>query len=115
MASKISIIIQNYLDEDLGETGICSFVQLHDYIPEHRTWLKEKENAFRSWDEFSGDKLYPVPSHDRLFDAEHAYDTLEGFNSFLSGEYGEARKRLAKHLIKYFDKLEEENNNAHSS
>ena len=114
MASKISIIIQNYLDEDRGDTGICSFVQAHDCIPEHRTWLKEKEKAFQSWDEFSGDKLYPVPSQNFLI-AEHAYNRANTFNSFHSGEYGEARKRLAKHLIKYFDKLEEENNNAHSS
>ena len=88
--------------------GIC--FHINGLVP--RLFLND---CFASWEHYTGCDVYPVPhiDGDRYYDdeseqyvpvisAEDAYEYLDGY--MYSGEYGELRRDLARHIR---EKLEE--------
>lgn len=62
----------------------------HDRLLVHR--------LMRSWDEFSGDIVFPVHTSKKLQGYEQFHKTKFKFNPFT--KYGKARRRLLDHMIK---------------
>lgn len=58
-------------------------------------WDKHSTDAFTVWPESTGDTHYPVPG------GEVAYLRNPGSNKW-TGSYGNARRRLLRHLIVWF-------------
>ena len=82
-----------------GDSGICYYL-----------WAKFKMSndvlipAFESWEHFSGDCEYPVPSPEPNVSAKYYH--LEN-NDFWNPdtEYGASRLALLDHCIEYFEEL----------
>lgn len=85
--------------------GICSnFENLCESTPD--VWEDNYESAFKSWDEFSGSKYYPVPGFDGQ-SANQSFDEASDDIMWDRGhEYGAARWRLLDHCIEWFKTLE---------
>ena len=63
----------------------------------------ELHSAFETWDKWSGDHLYPVPSCDDEFDENVAYNIQE---DMYEGDYGELRIDLLRHLIAHWESMD---------
>lgn len=67
----------------------------HDTMVVHR--------LMRSWDEFSGDILFPIHTNKKLTGYKQFHKTKFKFNPFT--EYGKARRRLLNHMIKECERI----------
>ena len=67
----------------------------HDRLLVHR--------LMRSWDEFSGDIVFPVHTSKKLQGYEQFNKTKFKFNPFT--KYGKARRRLLNHMIKECERI----------
>lgn len=82
--------------------GICFAVQnATDSGVYYAAWRQHKTNAFKAWSEYSGNLTYPIKG------GEYAYVFhREITNDQWVGTYGNARRRLLRHLICYFIDLQ---------
>ena len=83
--------------------GICHAVRpdgLRHALP-LRNLLRE---AFSTWENFSGDDIYPVPNPRRACSREPAdiYHRAFEEDALYEGDYGVLRLDLARHVVKYF-------------
>lgn len=63
----------------------------------------ELHSAFETWDKWSGDHSYPVPSCDDEFDENLAYNEQA---DMYEGDYGELRIDLLRHLIAHWENMD---------
>lgn len=75
--------------------GICDLWWLEGVQRPNR---QLKQALFRTWDEYSGDSLFPVPSYADNVSPEDSYENHE--DMFGEHPYGQARRRLLAHMIK---------------
>lgn len=77
--------------------GICWHVEeILGQGPALADWSRLHEAAFLDWPEFSGCPLYPVgPDEERAV-------LWYGRRNLWTGSYGNARRRLLRHLIIWF-------------
>lgn len=74
---------------DSGHKNGVPFIYLYEY--------------FTGWEEYSGCLQYPVPAPEGSgLSPSNAYHDAACSETMFSGEYGEARIRLAKYLIERF-------------
>ena len=74
--------------------GICVNLIEHPQLPT-ADWEALVAQATKTWPEWSGDPRYPVPHPD--LPPESAYTAKWEVEKW-SGEYGESRRRLCKHV-----------------
>ena len=96
------------------ELGICNHIDMlidEEVIPEGSLTLFDEilsiDQYYSSWDKFSGDVYYPVPSTDTRLTSADMYDSVyysEDCNMW-TGEYGNLRKDLCLHIAKELEKL----------
>lgn len=73
-------------------SGICGNTGMYGNVP-----LRIRNEAFRAWPKFSGEKLYPI-----------AFDGFSGNQLYTStvdkwtGEYGELRVELLKFMVEFY-------------
>lgn len=69
------------------------------------------DQCFESWDNFSGESAYPVPSIDQDFiTAGDMFDSIiDDEGNMWTGAYGDLRKDLCRHIAKEIEKLIEVN------
>lgn len=80
--------------------GICS------NLLDTADWWEHCDKCFTDWDEFSGDREYPVPGYG-THNAMSAYNLTDDTNMWNPDhEYGAARLRLLDHCIKWFTEFE---------
>ena len=79
-------------DKNYPRGGICSY--LNDKLELPYATLQPYS---RSWDQYSGNPSYPVPSFNKKYNEEDVYWHLK---NIWAGKYGAARKSLVKHIIK---------------
>ena len=82
-----------------GRYGLCTTLRLRDIDPH------VKIDIFKSWEHFTGDMDYPVPSPalpagDVVEDARRAYSAAV---DMYEGKYGALRIKLLDHLIAYLE------------
>ena len=80
-------------------TDICSVVKHEAAYSVYSMWCATCEDAFESWDKFSGDRLYPVPSPDGSITPKDCYRYTS--NRWV-GDYGKLRMELLNHLIEWY-------------
>ena len=73
-------------------TGICLYIDDHSGVKISHSVLCD---LFSSWDKFSGEYNYPVPSPTSGMTPRSAFSNLPKWK----GEYGKLRKELLKHCI----------------
>ena len=61
------------------------------------------QRLMRSWNEFSGDILFPIHTNKKLTGYKQFHKTKFKFNPFT--EYGKARRRLLNHMIKECERI----------
>jgi len=88
-----------------GEHGLCSCCELG------RLGNTIRYEMFQSWEHYSGSNTYPVPA-EYGFEASTAFLTSNG-NEAMYGDnyYGNMRKNLVDHCIKYLTELTKINDN----
>ena len=70
--------------------GLCAYLQTH-----HGMRKRTIEPLFKTWEEFSGDLEFPIPSFEKGVTPEEKYmDTANLYEN----KYGRARRRLAGHI-----------------
>lgn len=75
---------------DSSTVGLCMFI-------DHLLPKPTLDQLFRSWSEYSGNPVFPVPSMSKDLSPGQAYMRL-GVNKY-EGAYGEARLRLAQFIV----------------
>ena len=80
------------------EEGLCFELEEVQYVSS----LFVKHSAYL-WDEFSGEKSFPVP-HSKHLPVRAYFDT----NDIWEGEYGASRKRLCLFLADVLEKMTDE-------
>jgi len=80
--------------------GLCS--EIHDLTGMNA--LKLLKEYFKTWEHYSGDEIYPVPSTNKNCSAEEYYDS--SFNLW-SGKQGKLRRSLCRHIAKEMRKENE--------
>ena len=87
--------------------GICFRIEseLKDmgyrHCDTHDTMVVQR--LMRSWDEFSGDILFPIHTNKKLTGYKQFHKTKFKFNPFT--QYGKARRRLLDHMIKECERI----------
>ena len=82
--------------------GVCGVfgdrfdVELRSLLP---------SSVYQSWEHFSGDVCYPVPSTDPDHTAGSMYYSCLAKCEMWSGEYGKLRMSWCAHLANYFEDL----------
>jgi len=69
-------------------------------------WIYLVGGLAEDWEDFSGNKRFPVPSPDIRFSAYDAYQL--GFKRWADDEYGASRRRLCAHLADKIEAMERE-------
>ena len=82
------------IETELKDMGYRCFDR-HDTLLVHR--------LMRSWDEFSGDIVFPIHTSKKLQGYEQFQKTKFKFNPFT--KYGKARRRLLNHMIKECERI----------
>ena len=59
-------------------------------------------DVYDSWEHFSGDYMYPVPSPHLYIDAEDVFYRLPKWE----GKYGKFRRNWCRHLAEYFSNVQ---------
>jgi hypothetical protein len=89
----------------MSRLGICANVQeFLDYSTWDNPHIDRHDvlwKAFYEWTHYSGNQNYPVPSTNKKYSAELAYDTTEDLWSRRT-KYGKLRWELLDHCIEYF-------------
>jgi hypothetical protein len=81
----------------IADTGICSNLE---YIDKYQDDISRLVSYYsKSWEHFSGDGLYPVPSPDSSTTPHHAFFLHRHDDKMWTGAYGEYRRDLLEHLI----------------
>lgn len=94
---KILLNVRNKYEQNELCYGICGEVKRR--LPSTELFHKTThalEMLFKSWSEYSGDEVYPVPSCYTELNAKEAYNMLP---LWYTGEYAAARLRLLDYLI----------------
>ena len=87
--------------------GICYRIETelkdmgYGHCDIHDTMMVQR--LIRSWDEFSGDSLFPIHTSKKLAGYEQFHKTKFKFNPFT--KYGKARRRLLNHMIKECERI----------
>lgn len=99
---RVSELLRRILTEGpvCDEVGTCGnlmrlMARMDDFTEVLADWDKHSTDAFNAWPESTGDTHYPVPG------GEAAYLRNPGSNKWV-GSYGNARRRLLRHLIVWF-------------
>ena len=82
------------IETELKAMGYRCFGR-HDNMAVHR--------LMRSWNEFSGDILFPIHTNKKLTGYKQFHKTKFKFNPFT--KYGKARRRLLDHMIKECERI----------
>ena len=82
------------IENELKAMGYRCFGR-HDNMAVHR--------LMRSWNEFSGDILFPIHTNKKLTGYKQFHKTKFKFNPFT--KYGKARRRLLDHMIKECERI----------
>lgn len=106
-----------YYNTKCKDTGICNYmgniiyeftdnaleadVEIEDASVYHIMKNSMLDRAFKSWDIYSGDKIFPVPSMDALIDAEEKYQECDYL--WTDDGYGNLRRELAAHCVISFN------------
>ena len=77
---------------DNSEEGVCALLE-----DAFNVQFNIRESVYESWEHFSGDDSYPVPSPHLYIDAEDAFYGLPKWE----GEYGKLRRDWCRHLAEY--------------
>ena len=85
--------------------GICNIIECKASSNIYTVWVNTCDEAVKSWDKFSGNHLYPVPSPDKDKLPGECYLYVE--NKW-DGEYGKLRMELLDHLIEWYSTLTDE-------
>lgn len=84
--------------------GICSNLDsVSGFNQVGHIWRENQDVCFRSWDEFSGNDSYPVPSDNPRRGPQLAFDYASEESMWsMEQPYGQSRWRLLDHCINWF-------------
>jgi hypothetical protein len=85
------------IEEDISESYYLNELFLDQY--------------FESWNGYSGEPAYPVPSTDEMYTtAGEMFDSVvDNYGDMWTGDYGDLRKDLCRHIAKEIEVLIEVN------
>ena len=99
---KPSKAIRQILKRRSGSLGICKCFA-HFTGKELDEVMAEHSISFRTWPDFSGDNIYPVPAPEGEEPKFYYWKVANKWDG--RTEYGKKRKRLAMWLVKQFEKV----------
>lgn len=98
-------------DPDVATNSICDWFSVrYSYInvDPFNVWVGHKTEWFESWDKFSGDIRYPIPSSIPMTSPRSMFEECCARENFWLGEQGYYRTELCKHIIKCIDSMLED-------
>lgn len=84
-----------------SDCGLCA--NISDYIVfeigDSARFLDYRFSIFRKWENFSGNKMYPIPPKDMMETAKDYYDYGVDYQKLYTGRQYKMRLKLINHMI----------------